>query len=214
MFGGIVKSISARSLAFALSSILLAGVPALATTVKYSTTGTFSDLGTSTDSYAVSGGDVTLKFVAVNNSGDDTPPTLDKLGTFSVSDPNGAGMTMPSDETFTLVITQTLPSAGDGSFGASTITGTIANAKGAGNGKTGDYILTFDQTSVDINGITYTLQDLGGEGLASNQLDIGTSTTTVEAAISDAPEPASAVLIGGGIALLGIARRRQSAKRA
>ena len=121
---------------------------------------------------------------------------------------------MPTGETFTLVINQSLPGSGDGSFGDSTITGTVSNPTGAGNGKTGDYILTFDQTSVTIDGINYTLEDLGQNGLASNQLDIGTSRTTIEAAITGVPEPASLALIGGGLSLLVIARWRRSAARA
>jgi hypothetical protein len=199
-----------RAIGFALAGFLLAGAPMLATTVKYSTTGTFSG----SNSNVLSGGDVTLTFNAVNNSGNDTPPTTDELGSFTVNDPNGAGFTMPAGETFTLVINQTLPSSGNGSFGNSAITGTISNPTGPGNGKTGDYILTFDETSVVINGITYTLEDLGQNGLGANQLDIGTSRTTVEAAITGAPEPLSVGLFGAGFALLGIARWRRSARNA
>jgi hypothetical protein len=199
-----------RAAGLVLGSFLLAAAPALAMTVKYSTTGTFSSTGNN----VISGGDVTLTFHNVNNSGNDTPPTTDELGSFSVSDPNGADFTMPDGETFTLDISQTLPSSGNGSFGDSIITGTIANAKGKGNGKTGDYVLTFDQTSVTINGITYTLENLGQNGLGPNQLDIGTSNTTVEAAITGAPEPVSSALLGGGFALLGMVRWRRAGKRA
>jgi len=197
------RLMAVRAIGVALGTFLLVGATASATTVKYSTTGTFSDTGTN----VTSGGGVTLTFNQVNNSGDDTPPTTDLLGSFSVSDPNGSVYTMPAGETFTLDISQTLPSSGNGSFGDSTITGTIANYTGPGNGKTGDYILTFDQTSVSINGVNYTLEDLGQNGLASNQLDIGTSKTTVEAAITAAPEPASFALFGFGLL-------RRPAKRA
>lgn len=204
-----LRSLTAHALGVALGGLLLTAAPAMATTVQYSTTGTFSSTGTN----VISGGDVTLTFNAVNNSGKDTPPTTDELGSFTVADPNGAGFTMPDGETFVLMINQTLPGAGDGSFGDSAITGTIANLLGPGNGKTGDYVLTFDQTSVTIYGVTYTLEDLGQNGLASNQLDIGTSRTTIEAAISDAPEPVSLALMGGGLCLLALARRRGSASR-
>jgi hypothetical protein len=144
------RFLTAPSLGVALGAFLLAATPALGTTVQYSTTGAFS----TTNNNVIMGGDVTLTFNAVNDSGKDTPPTTDELGSFSVKDPNGAGFTMPAGETFTLVINQSLPDAGNGSFGNSSITGTISNPTGKGEGKTGDYILTFDQTSVTIDGIT------------------------------------------------------------
>src|SRR5579875_211862 len=116
------KLLVVRAVGVALGTFLLAGAPALATTVKYSTTGTFSSTGNN----VISGEGVTLTFNNLNNSGNDTPPTTDQLGSFSVSDPNGSDFTMPDGETFTLDISQTLPTAGNGSFGDSLITGTIA----------------------------------------------------------------------------------------
>ena len=203
---------NSRLMALALGGLLAAVAPALADNVSYTTSGTFS----TTMNNVLSNGGVTLTFNNVPNAltvGLDSTPASDSLGYFQAVETAGGSLNVPAGETFTLNITQLIP-GGSGSIMNSPLTGTISEV--AGNFPGGNLVLSFSQTSLTVDGIHYALEDLGQNGLASNQLAIGTTTTNIEAEItgSAAPEPSSYLLTGfGALGLLAgvIRRKRQNA---
>ncbi len=194
-----------RALALFVGGLLAAVAPALATNVDFSTTGQFGSTGTNT----LSGTNVAVTFNGVTNTEISTPGQ-ESLGMFQVSfnDPGSdASLTPAAGETFSLNIAQISP-AGSGSFSNEAFSGTVSQTQP--NFPTGQLILTFDQTSITVSGVTYTLLDLGQGNLASNQLGIGTSDTTVEALVGT-PEPASYALAASGLVglLFGAIRRKK-----
>ncbi len=187
------KSVIIGILAF--GGMLSVVSPALATEVTYDTTGTFSVSGTNTFQGTENNSKVAQ--VTFNTySGDDLLPSTDSLGMFTVSAP--AGTKIVGGGTFLLTIDQTIVSgpSDSGSFGAAGVSGTLsANGNGALN-------LTFAQTSVTIDQVTYTLQNLGGPG--GNVITFGKGGVILVANItSPVPEPTFFGLTGVG--LLGLA---------
>lgn len=204
-------TVSGRFAAVALGGLVAIALPAFGTTVDYTTTGTFSS--TSNNILVGSGGE-TLTFNGVpglSSGGVNSTPATDSLGYFMVTNSNGGSLTPPSGETFTLNLTQSEPTpVTTGSFTSSGFTGTLSDTA---NVPGGGLILTLAQTSITVNGITYTLQNLNN----GDQLAIGTGLTNVQTTITGAvgtvPEPLSMGLLGGGLAILGLARlRRKTAK--
>ena len=190
----------------ALGGLLTFATPSFATLVTYTTQGVFSATGTNTysgingESIAFAGGSDILNATST--------PTSENLGVFAVT--KGANGSLTGSGTFTLAITQPLPPpSSSGSYPPADFTGTISTS--AMLASMGDLLVTFPQTSITVNGITYALTDL----VNGNQLVIAASqTTTVTANVSAAavPEPLSIGLLGGGLALLGVFRLRKSRK--
>ena len=193
----------------AFAGLIAAGTPAIADEVVFTTSGVFTSSGTNVTSQTTAGKTASLTFNG-NPGGDDfttspgvTPATVDTLGAFVVNLPTGTSLTGTGD--FILTINQSAP-PGSATLGSDTLTGTVTNA----GGTTGSLLVTFQDTTVTIGSITYTLEDLGQNGLAPNQLAIGKNGAVIEAAItSPTPEPTFFLLTGVGFSgLAGIAVRR------
>jgi len=138
--------------------------------------------------------------------------TFTGLGTTSLNTPTGSSFgefqtffsgtgVIAASGTFTLTITQTVPTAGSASFSA-TFSGTFS----AANSGTG--VVNFTVTSMTIGGVTYSITNnpLNLVPPASNN-----GITTVQGQITSTavPEPAGMLLLETGLAgLAAVARRK------
>jgi hypothetical protein len=175
---------------FAMSIALLAifavgQTIAQAEPVTFSTSGSFNGGGNSI-TFLSGTGSLTINFTGVNSNVN--TPTFASLGEFQTI-VEGTGATITDGTTFTLNITQTVPSAGSG-FLAGTINGTISQNQSTG-------LVTFSVSSTTINGVTYSLTN---NPLPLVPPSTNNGVTSVQAQITSVPEPATMILLGTGLA--------------
>jgi PEP-CTERM motif len=169
-------------------SFLLCAASAFAVTVDYSTAGTFASSGTNVSAAGVA----TITFMGAVASVN--APTFSSLGTFDVT------ATAPGTfvDSFTLTITQTVPSAGAGASSTSVL--------GVISGNSSGIELSFSPSSVAIGEVTYVFAP-NTFGLTNPQANGG--ETTVQAHITaPIPEPASLGLLGSSLLGFGFLSRR------
>ena len=181
-------------LALVAGFLSVAAGTAQADPVTFSTSGTFTCggcAGSGTNSVTFLGGmgnALMITFTGLGSTSLNTP-TGSSLGNFQTFF-SGNG-TVAASGTFTLTITQTVPTAGSNSFSA-TFSGSFS-ASNSGSG-----VVTFSVTSVSIGGITYSITNnpLNLVPPASNN---GITTVQGQITSSAVPEPASMLLLGTGL---------------
>jgi PEP-CTERM motif-containing protein len=189
--------------AFLVAMVAFGTAEAKADPVTFTTSGTFTCggcAGSGTNSVTFLGGmgnALMITFTGLGSTSLNTP-TGSSLGNFQTFF-SGNGV-IGASGTFTLTITQTIPTAGSDSFSA-TFSGTFS----ASNSGTG--VVNFTVTQVTIGGITYAITNnpLNLVPPASNN-----GITTVQGLItSQVPEPTSMFLLGSGLlGLAGAVRKR------
>lgn len=193
---------------FGLPAMALAMVlPAHATIVDYSTTGTItctSCTGSGTDS--VTFGSLTLTYMPiVAGSVNASPTTNASAGDIQITDTSRTST--PINGTFSLNISQTLPSVGSGGLDTGTLTGSLST-----NGSTG--MITFTDSTLNLGGIEY---QLDGFAFGNSYILVPPSSggiTSLEMNVtSTLPEPTFVGLTALGFAGMGVVafRRRRRA---
>jgi hypothetical protein len=195
--------------------VAFGSLSAAAQNVTYFTTGTFAGAGCAgnicTGTPTSGSGVFTLTFVNAGSNTYGAPTTVD-LGSFSTSCA-GCGGTLTSASfsgiTFTLLITQTAPTAGTGSF-SDGVTGSLG-----WNPITSSLVWMPATTVLTIGGVTYTLtvDNSGNIKINAPTADQAPNLTAVKADIvaSTVPEPSTVALMATGLfGLIPVIRRRRS----
>jgi len=204
---------------FLISSFSLLATVAAAGTVTFSTSGAFNCngiVGCTASGSSVTDNGVTLTYAPTSTSV--SAPTFTNFGQITAT--GGQLGNSLNGVTFTLTINQTVPSVGTGTLTAATLTGGITAP-----GTSGAFI-TFQAPnfSVEITGNTFSgpgvqIAAPGGPVtyiVPNNPLAIVAPTsgapagvTSIQGAVSDSPEPVTFVLVGAGLGLVGLLRRRR-----
>jgi hypothetical protein len=185
--------------------LAMAGTPAYATMVTYSTTGSFNGGGSSVTFNNGVGNTLTLTFNGMNpattvNTG--TTFTFSSMGHI-ITSTTGAGAAIANGTTLSINIAQLVP-PGSGSLGG-TLVGTLSQTSSTGT-------ITFNINSVVIAGISYSIAN---NPLALVPPSTNGGDTSIQAQISGGavPEPMTSALIGLGLVGLASLRKFRPAAR-
>ena len=193
----------------ALSAAALAGIvlPAHATIVDYSTTGTITCSGcTGSGTNTVTFGPLTMTYMPIAAGTVNASPTTNaSAGDIKITDTSTSNT--PINGTFSLQINQTTPTAGSGALDSGTLTGSLST-----NGSSA--ILIFTGSTLNLGGIEYTLDGFSfGKDYVLVPPSSGGITSLEMNVTSTLPEPTFMALTAFGFAGMGLVafRRRRRA---
>jgi len=176
----------------ALATALAIAPAALADTFTYTTSGLFEPSGLSTVTFGGGGNTSTLTYNDGSGTGVGTPTFTTGGSITSAATGMGAGVS----GTFDLTINQTMPGIGSGTIDSGTLSGAVTT-------NTNGVSVVFANTTLDLDGIFYTVDPLTVNLIAPNvNTGSGLGTSDIVLFVTT-PEPGSLLLLGTG--LLGLA---------